>query len=161
MPNARRETELLAPHNLESRMLDREQAGDAQRRHEPLLQKIRGTIMLRVLVVIFMCLSTLSAVCQTASKYQVATITAVKPHQTGDNANSDATSYEVSLKVEGTVYVVLYKPPLGMNTVQYAAGRALLVLVGEKTITYNDIMGRSFEVPIVNRKPATDAKQSE
>jgi formylmethanofuran dehydrogenase subunit A len=116
--------------------------------------------MVRVLVVIFVCLSTFSAVCQTASQYQVGTITAVKPHQAENAAGSDAGSYDVSLKVGGTVYVVAYKPPLGMNTVQYAAGRELLVLVGEKTIMYNDILGRSFEVPIVSRKPAADARQS-
>ena len=116
--------------------------------------------MLKIMGVILVCLSTLSALGQSASKYQLGTITAVKPHQSAGESRSDAISYDVSLRVGDTVYVVLYTPPLGVNTVNYAAGREVLVLVGKKTITYNDILGRSFEVPIVSRKPASDAKQS-
>jgi hypothetical protein len=62
--------------------------------------------------------------------------------------------------VGDTVYVVLYTDSLGTNTVKYAAGRELLVLVGEKTIRYNNILGQSLEVPIVSRKGATDGKPS-
>jgi hypothetical protein len=47
-----------------------------------------------------------------------------------------------------------------MNTVRYAAGRELLVLVGKQTLTYNDLLGQSYEVPIVSRKPAEDTKQT-
>jgi hypothetical protein len=54
----------------------------------------------------------------------------------------------------------LYTPPLGMNTVRYAAGRGILVLVGKETITYNDLLGQSHEVPIVSRKPAVETKPS-
>jgi hypothetical protein len=39
-------------------------------------------------------------------------------------------------------------------------GRQLLVLVGKKTIEYNDILGQSLEVPIISQKPAADAKQT-
>lgn len=94
-----------------------------------------------------------------ASKYQVATITDVKTHQAAGDGASDVISYDVSLKVADTIYVTLYTPPSGENTVKYAAGRELLVLVGEKTIRYNDILGQSFEVPIVSREPATNAKK--
>ena len=93
-------------------------------------------------------------------KYQVGTITNVKPHQAGSDARSGDVSYDVCVKVADTVYVLLYTPPLGMNTVRYAAGRDLLVLVGKNTITYNDILGQSLEVPIVSRKPAEDTKQT-
>jgi hypothetical protein len=55
--------------------------------------------------------------------------------------------------------VVLYTPALGENTVKYAAGRDLLVLVGKDTITSNDILGRSFAVPIESRRPAAKANQ--
>jgi hypothetical protein len=44
-----------------------------------------------------------------------------------------------------------------METIKYAAGRELLVRVNEHTITYNDILGQSLEVPIVSQRPA--AKQ--
>jgi hypothetical protein len=56
--------------------------------------------------------------------------------------------------------VVLYTPPLGQETVKYAAGRELLVLVGKRTIRYNDILGQSFEVPIESQTPAAKSKQA-
>jgi hypothetical protein len=116
--------------------------------------------MQKVLCMISICLVTLPALCQSTSKYQVGTITEVKVHPAAANAPSDVVSYEVSVKVQDTIYLVLYTPPLGMNTIRHAAGRELLVLVGKNTITYNDILGQSLEVPIVSRKPAADAKQS-
>jgi hypothetical protein len=97
---------------------------------------------------------------QSTSKYQVGTITEVKAHQASGSGASDAASYDVSVKVGDTIYVVLYTPALGEETVKYAAGRDLLVLVGKNTITYNDILGRSFVVPIENQKPAANLKQS-
>jgi hypothetical protein len=113
--------------------------------------------MLKAMGVILVCLWTLSALCQSGSKYQVGTITDVKPHQSA-GATSEGTSYEVSVRVGDTLYVLLYTPPLGTNTVKYAAGREVLVIVGKNTITYNDILGNSHELPIVSRKPA-DAKR--
>ncbi len=100
------------------------------------------------------------AFAQSTSKYQVGTITEVKAHQTTGSGASDAASYDVSVKVGDTIYMVLYTSPLGEESVKYAAGRDLLVLVGKRTIRYNDILGRSFEVPIESQKPAAKADQS-
>jgi hypothetical protein len=97
---------------------------------------------------------------QSTSKYQVGTITEVKTHLTDASGVSDAASYDVSVKVGDTIYVVLYTPELGEETVKYDAGRELLVLVGKNTITYNDILGRSFAVPIESQKTAANLKQS-
>jgi hypothetical protein len=116
--------------------------------------------MLRLLSVICIWLVTLSAFSQSVSKYQVGTITDVKPHQSVDAGRSDVVSYDVSVKVGDTIYLVVYTPPLGATPVKYAAGRNLLVQVGEKTMRYNNILGQSLEVPIVSRKSTTDAKQS-
>lgn len=116
--------------------------------------------MLRPVSVICIWLVTLSAFSQSVSKYQVGTITAVRPHQSADDSRSDVVSYDVSVKVGNTIYLVLYTPPLGASPVKYAAGRNLLVQVGEKTMRYNDILGQSLEVPIVSRKSTTDAKES-
>lgn len=112
--------------------------------------------MSKLLCVIWICVVTVSALCQSTGTYQVGTITYVKPHQVATDAASDVVSYDVSLKVKDTIYLLLYTPPLGMNSVRYAAGRDILVLVGKKTITYNDLLGQSYEVPIVNRRPATE-----
>jgi len=59
--------------------------------------------MPRVLRVICICLATLPALCQSTAKYQVGTITDVKPHQGAADAGSDVVSYDVSIKVAGTV----------------------------------------------------------
>jgi hypothetical protein len=116
--------------------------------------------MLRVLSLFLICLTTFPAFGQSTSKYQVGTITEVKVHQAAGGGASDAASYDVSVKVGDTLYVVLYTPALGEDTVKYAAGRDLLVLVAKNTITYNDILGRSFAVPIKSQKPAANPKQS-
>jgi hypothetical protein len=115
--------------------------------------------MSRLMSVTCICLFALAMFSQSESKYQVGTITAVKPHQATADASSDV-SYDVSVKVGDTTYVVLYTPPFRANSVKYAAGRNLLVEVGEKTIRYNDIVGQSLEVPIISRKSTADARQS-
>ena len=97
---------------------------------------------------------TLPAVCRSAPKYQVATILAVERARDGSDTSSQSTSYDVSVQVDGTVYVVRYKDPNNLTTVPYAAGGNVIVCIGEKTIKYNDILGVSYEVPIVSRKPA-------
>ena len=116
--------------------------------------------MRRLICVICICLGTFPALCQSASKYQVGTITDVKTHQAVGEASPDVVSYDVSLKVGNTIYLVLYTPPLGMNTVKYSVGRDLLVLVGKRTVTYDDLLGQSFEVPIISRRPAGNAMPS-
>ena len=115
--------------------------------------------MYRICGLIVLCLSSLLAFGQSSLKYEVGTITAVFPHQLASSSIPD--SYEVSVKVNDTVYVVLFTPPAGMYMVKYATGREILVLVGEKTMTYNDITGQSFESPILSRTPTAAAKASQ
>ena len=116
--------------------------------------------MRKLIGVIVLCLLTFPALCQSKSKYQVATITEVKSHQGAGNGAPDATSYDVSVKVGDTIYVVLYTQPLGELPAKYATGHELLVLVGKNTITYNDMLGRSLQVPIESQRPATEHKVS-
>jgi hypothetical protein len=120
----------------------------------------RGGILRKAIFVMAVCLATFPALCQSTSKYQVATITDVKPHELVEGSAGEATSYDISVKVGDTIYVVLYTTPLGDLAPEYAAGREILVLVGKNAITYNDILGRSFQVPIETRRPATDPKQT-
>ena len=110
--------------------------------------------MLRRACVILICLTTFKAFAESTAKYQVATIVDVKTHQTSETSASNSGSYDVSIQVNDTLYTVLYSPPLGVDTVKYKTGRSLLVLVGEKTIVYNDLLGQSIEVPIMNQRPA-------
>src|SRR6201982_936988 len=116
--------------------------------------------MIRLAIVFCIYLTAFPAFGHSTSKYQVGTSNEVKVHQTAGTGASDAASYDVSVKVGDTIYVVLYTPALGEDTVKYAAGRDLLVLVGKNTITYNDILGRSYEVPIESQKPPAMPKQS-
>jgi hypothetical protein len=119
--------------------------------------------VLRVLGVVFIVLTVFPAFCQSASKWQVGTITEVKVHQAAERVgSSEAASYDVSVKVGDTIYVVLYTPPLREETVKYAVGRDLLVLVGKSTIRYNDALGQPYEAPIQSQRPAAnpgDSKQ--
>jgi hypothetical protein len=112
--------------------------------------------MLRSAIVFCVFTTMLSAFGQSTSKYQVGTITDVKTHQDAGGGATDPASYDVAVKVGDTIYVVLYTPPLGEETVKYAAGRELLV--GKRTIRYNDILGQSFEVPIEGQESAPKPK---
>jgi hypothetical protein len=100
------------------------------------------------------------ALCQSTDKWQLAMITEVEPHPAAGEDASDTRSYHVSVKVGETIYIVLYTQPLGETPAKYEAGHELLVLVGKKTITYNDILGRSREVPIEGQRPARASKRS-
>ena len=116
--------------------------------------------MRRLIAVIALCFVTLPGLCQSTSKYQIATILEVKPHQSAGDLASDAISYDVSVKVGDTIYVVLYTQLLGEIPAKYATGRELLVLVDKNAITYNDMLGRSLQVPIESQRPATEPKHS-
>ncbi len=117
--------------------------------------------MLKLVGLFLICLTMFPAFGQSTSKYQVGTITEVKAHQDAGSGTSEVANYDVSVKVGDTIYVVLYTPPLGEITVKYAAGRDLLVLVGKNKITYNDILGQSYDVPIESQKPAAKPKPSQ
>ena len=116
--------------------------------------------MQRLIVVVTLGLLSLAALGQSSSKYQIGMITEVKARQAAGDIASDLTSYNVSVKVGDTIYVVLYTPALGELPPKYATGRELLVLIGKNTITYNDMLGRSLQVPIESQKSAAEPKHS-
>jgi hypothetical protein len=108
--------------------------------------------MLKLVGVMCVCLAIFPLCVQAQPRYEVATILDVQVHE---DSPSDVVRYDVSVEVGGTIYVVLYTPAAADgNSARYAAGRELLVLVGEKTITYNDMLGQSWEVPIVSQRSA-------
>jgi hypothetical protein len=115
----------------------------------------------RILIsAIALCVLTFPALCQTTSKWQIAAITEVRPHPAAREDPSDPITYDVSVKVGGTIYLVRYATPAGEIAPKYATGHELLVLVGKNTITYNDMLGRSLQVPIESQRPAVEPKQS-
>ena len=116
--------------------------------------------MRKLIGVIALCLLTFPALSQTTTKWQIATITEVKPHPVAGEDAFNPITYDVSVKVDGTIYLVRYTTPAGEVAPKYGAGRELLVLVGKDSITYNDMLGRSLQVPIESQKPAAGPKQS-
>jgi hypothetical protein len=110
--------------------------------------------MTKSLCVFLLCLAAVPLVGQTPSaQYQVGAITKVSlHHDTSGAANADVPQYDVSIKVADTVYIVLYTQPSGSTGVQFAAGLQKLVLVGTDTLTFNDVLGRSMVVPILQRQ---------
>jgi hypothetical protein len=117
--------------------------------------------MRNLLSIFLICSMTFPAFSQSTSGWKVGTITEVRIHETGEKVGaSDAVSYDVSVKIGDTTYVVLYAPPLRDGSVEYAAGRSGLVLVGKSTIRYNDLLGQSFDLPIESQKTAANPKQS-
>lgn len=103
---------------------------------------------------ILICISALASFGQTSSaKYQPGTITGVIVHQKApQEAGEEATRYDVSVKIRNVVYVVLYTPPPGDNSVEYYSGLQMLFLVGPTTLTVNRKTSGAVEMPIVSRE---------
>lgn len=88
------------------------------------------------------------------ARWQVGTVMAVTTHQPA-NPNPLITSYEVSMKIGDTVFVMLCTPKYDSGTVLFESGHEFNVLVGDDTITYNDILGNAVRDPILKRTPAS------
>ncbi len=86
-----------------------------------------------------------------SDKWQVATIMQVKARAAVADAAS-ADQYLVTLKVGNTEYVVLYTATDGTDLIRYHVGINRLVLIGNDTIKYNDVMGTTREALIVVRR---------
>jgi hypothetical protein len=119
--------------------------------------------MKRVVSLLIVCVAALLFAQSNSSKYQPALILGVKEHQ-GPIPDSirekikdpSAAHYDVSirLKSNNAEYLLLYTPPPGRYGFQFTKGMDLLVLVGNDTVTFNDIAGRSSAVPILSQRPA-------
>lgn len=93
-------------------------------------------------------------------KYQDGMIVSVSQHADTSNNEAAGVRYDVSIKVGHMVYVVLYTPPNGIDTVKYKTGMNLLVMIEKDTMTFHDLMGRKIKVPILHRNsvPAQASK---
>ena len=60
--------------------------------------------------------------------------------------------YDVTVQIDDTVYVVLYTPPHGSNTVEYAAGIEKIFGVGQGALLLPGSGDRSDELPILQTK---------
>jgi hypothetical protein len=115
--------------------------------------------MPKAIIVILICGAAIPAMSQSGSaKYQPGIIMAVEPHHAGPGENVSSRTYDISVKVDNTMYVVLYTQPPGTISPMYRSGLQLLVSVGRNTIKFNDQLGRSQEVPILSRKTISTTK---
>jgi hypothetical protein len=109
--------------------------------------------VIKHLSVILTCISALATYAQTESaKYQPGTIMDVITHQRSPGeSGAEVTRYDVSVKIRNVVYVVLYTPLAGDNSVEYYRGMEMLFLVGTNTVTFNGRSGK-LEMPILRRE---------
>jgi uncharacterized protein YabE (DUF348 family) len=112
---------------------------------------VASTICITALVSIF----TVAAWGQTKSSFQPGTIMEVKAHQSDSQSDKTAQQYDVSVKVGNIVYVVLYTPPAGSNAVEYRKGVQVMVSVENDKLLFNDLLGNTSTVPILNRREET------
>jgi|GEM_PF-1513623 len=93
-----------------------------------------------------------------SSQYQSGLILEVKEHPGPEIPATEKTPpikrYDISVQVKDVVYVILFTPRPGMHGFQTLAGMDLLVMVQEKTMFFNDILGRSMSAPIIGQHPA-------
>ncbi|HTC94399.1 MAG TPA: hypothetical protein VK699_13240 [Terriglobales bacterium] len=111
--------------------------------------------MWNVLALAFMHAAVFSTLCQSQNhspEYQKGTITSVVQHEKAESSDDSVPRYDVSIKAGDTVYVVLYTPPNGLDTVKYKAGMNVLVWIEKDTMTFHDLLGRTIKVPILRRE---------
>lgn len=109
--------------------------------------------MHRQLGVILLCVSALALGQSTSSKYQPGTITAVSAYQNAPgDAAEDVPRYDISVKIGNVLYVVLYTPLHGANSVKYSAGIEMLFSVGTDTLIFNSKLSGTTELPILRRE---------
>jgi len=119
--------------------------------------------MRRLSILPFIWITTLSLLCQTGSpKYVPGTVLHVQRHEESlSSPQSTPARYDVTVQIEDTVYVVLYTPPYGSNTVEYSVGLGMLFAVGNDVLILPGKRDRQEELPILRKnklppKPAID-----
>src|SRR6476646_10110058 len=107
--------------------------------------------MHRLSCLLFICIANLSVLCQTSSpKYQPGTVLYVQRHQESPSSPESAEArYDVTVQIDDTVYVVLYTPPYGSNTVEYSVGLEVLFAVGKDVLILPGKRDRQEELPIL------------
>jgi hypothetical protein len=110
--------------------------------------------LLKQLSLVLICVTALLALGQTPSaKYQPGTITAVMKHKNAPgDGGEDVARYDVSVKIGNVLYVILYTPLNGANSVEYSPGIEMLFSVGNDTLTFNSKLSGSTQVPILRRE---------
>ena len=86
----------------------------------------------------------------------------VQRHQESPSSPESAEArYDVTVQIDDTIYVVLYTPPYGSNTVEYSVGLEVLFAVGRDVLILPGKRDGQEELPILRTnklppKPAID-----
>jgi hypothetical protein len=118
--------------------------------------------MRRLLFVLFVCFASLSVFGQTsAPKFQPGTVLEVQHHHDPSSPDNKPTQYDVTVQIGDTVYVVLYTPPYGSNTVEYRVGHDGLFALGNNVLILPGTREQQEGLPILSTrilpaKPAID-----
>lgn len=90
-----------------------------------------------------------------APQYQSGLVLEVKEHAGPEIPATEKTPpvkrYDISVQVKDVVYVILFTPRPGMHGFQTLAGMDLLVQVREKSMHFNDLLGRNMSAPIISQ----------
>jgi Spy/CpxP family protein refolding chaperone len=94
--------------------------------------------MRRLSLALLLCIGIVPAFCQTSlSKYQPGTIVAVERHRAEpSDTDNELTRYDVTVRIDETLYVVLFTPVSGSNTVEFSEGLEFLFSVGKDALTF-------------------------
>ena len=106
------------------------------------------------LLLLSLILAAIASADDTAKKWVTGTIMDVQRHDSSVEQTSSTERWDVSVRVGETIYVVLVTAPPGNAGIEYRKGIDKAVLVGEKTMTFNDMLGRTYVMPIIATKPA-------
>jgi len=123
---------------------------------------VREAPVRKQLAILILCLAATLSAAQTPapSKFERGTIMSVKPHPETGATDPSVERFDVDVKVKNTMYTVLFTQGAGRYGIQYRAGLDLFVLVKDKTIAYNDLLGETREVPIIGHKPAPPSNRN-
>jgi hypothetical protein len=91
------------------------------------------------------------------TEWQHGVIIGVEKQPDSQVADSQLSTYDISVRVGSTVYLVSYVVPKNSSMVEYRVGADLVVLVGETTLTFNDLQGNPHTVKILRKETAAPA----
>jgi hypothetical protein len=74
---------------------------------------------------------------------------AVGRHAGASSSDDELAKYDVSVRIDDAVYVVVYTPSKGSNIVEHAVGHEFLFRVGANTLTFPERFGTNTELPIL------------
>ena len=84
--------------------------------------------------------------------WQAGTILEVKKHHSESEDRHGPMKYDISIKVDNKLYVVLYAPKQEVPELEFYVGMARTVLVEGEMLTFNDLLGHTHPTRILSSK---------